>query len=129
MKSVVTCSSKRFRTQIRAFEKGLIESGIVVYSPPLHEGKEEWATLSEDYKRYICAGLTHNHFQRIRMADVVYVYNEGGYAGPSVTMELAYAVACGKPIYAFAHDDEICRDVLFTGLAQTPDELIEKALK
>lgn len=59
------------------------------------------------------------------MADVVYVYNQDGYAGVSTNMEIGYAVAMNKPIYVYeAKDEEICRQVLFSGVAQTAAELI-----
>ncbi|KUK77668.1 MAG: MazG nucleotide pyrophosphohydrolase [candidate division WS6 bacterium 34_10] len=127
MKSVVLCGSKRFKKEMGEFAKNLKDKGIVVYEPNLYRGGKEWDTLSGDYKRYILMGLTHDHFYKIKKADVVFVYNKGGYIGNSTTLEIGYAVACDKPIYAFEEDiEEGCRNVLFTDLIKTPTQLIKR---
>lgn len=114
MKSVVLCGSRRFEAGIRALAADLRGLGVVVYEPTLHQAGEEWKTLSEQYKRLILTGLTHDHFQKIRQADVVFVFNENGYVGPSTTLEIGVAVALGKPIYSLAEDkEEGSRDCLF----------------
>lgn len=100
--------------------------GVVVYEPYLHEGKDEWDKLSKQYKEFIALGLTHDHFYKIQMADAVFVMNKNGYTGPSTTLEIGYAVALGKPIYAFAEDEEICRHVLFRKIVQDPSELTKQ---
>lgn len=111
---------------MRKFEAELIKAGVVVYSPYLHEGKDEWNKLSLQYKKFTALGLTHDHFYKIKMADIVFVYNKGGYSGVSTTLELGAAVAFGKPIYALSdRDEELCRLVLFRGFVKTPKELIK----
>jgi len=63
------------------------------------------------------------------MADVVFVYNKDGYSGNSTTLELGYAMALGKPIYALSDKDgELCRKVLFRDFFTKPSELV-KVLK
>ena len=127
MKTVVLCGSGRFKKEMRAFAKKLKEKGVTVYEPYLHRGSSQWKELSDAYKRYILLGLTHDHFYKIKKADIVYVYNKGGYIGNSTTLEIGYAVACDKPIYSFEKDkDEGCRDVLFTGYIKRPNELLKK---
>lgn len=127
MKSIVICGSRRFKKEIREFESKLVKAGIVVFPPYLHEGKDEWDKLSLQYKKLVALGLTHDHFYKIRMADVVFVYNKDGYAGVSTTLELGYAVALGKPIYALSNkDEELCRLTLFREVVKTPKELISK---
>ena len=84
--------------------------------------------MSEEYKRLIALGLTHNHFYKIKMADVVFVFNKDGYAGVSTTLEIGYAVAVNKPIYALAKDEGLCRLVLFREIIETPDELARRLL-
>ncbi|MBU1104600.1 nucleoside 2-deoxyribosyltransferase [Patescibacteria group bacterium] len=127
MKTVVICGSRRFKKEIREFESKLIKAGVVVFSSYLHEGKDEWDKLSLQYKKFVALGLTHDHFYKIRMADVVFVYNKDGYAGVSTTLELGYAVALGKPIYALSDkDEELCRLTLFREVIKTPRELINK---
>ncbi|MEK7188319.1 MAG: hypothetical protein AAB685_00520 [Patescibacteria group bacterium] len=127
MKSVVICGSRRFKPQIRKFEAALVKAGVVVYPPHLHEGKDEWDKLSLEYKKFTALGLTHDHFYKIKMADVVFIYNKGGYSGVSTTLELGHAVALGKPIYALSNkDEELCRLVLFREVIETPQKLIKK---
>ena len=126
MKSVVICGSRRFKPEIKAFAKALEKLGVLVHAPYLHEGKDEWQKLSGDYKKFVALGLTHDHFYKIQMADVVFVYNKGGYVGVSTTLEIGYAVALGKPIYAFTADSELCRHVLFREIVTTPKELLKR---
>jgi hypothetical protein len=126
MKSVVICGSRRFKPVMREWGRRLKELGAVVYEPYLHSGQDEWASLSSDYQKFIALGLTHDHFYKIRMAEVVFVYNEGGYVGNSTTLEIGFAVGAGKPIYALAPDEELCRHVLFREIVATPEELVAR---
>ena len=127
MKTVVICGSRRFKPEIREFAQQLKNEGIVVYEPYLHSGQEEWENLSDDYKKFVALGLTHDHFYKIKMADVVFVFNKDGYAGNSTTLEIGYAIALGKPIYALSGgDEELCRRVLFREIISSPTELINK---
>jgi len=126
MKSVVICGSRRFKSEMREFAKQLKKKGVTVFEPYLHEGKEEWDNLSDSYKEFTILGLTHDHFYKIKMADVVFVYNKDGYSGNSTTLEIGYAVASGKPLYAFSDkDEELCRHVLFHDFVSSPEKLVE----
>jgi hypothetical protein len=98
MKSVVICGSRRFKPGMRKFAAELKKAGVVVYEPYLHSGEKEWEGLSETYQRFIALGLTHDHFYKIKMADVVFIYNKDGYSGVSTTLELGCALALNKPI-------------------------------
>lgn len=126
MKSVVICGSRRFKPEMREFGKKLRELGAVVYEPYLHSGQEEWDALSDDYKKFVALGLTHDHFYKIKLADVVFVFNKDGYVGNSTTLEIGCAVAAGKPVYALAGDQELCRHVLFRDIIVTPEDLVRK---
>ena len=126
MKSVVLCGSRRFKPEMREFGKKLKELGAIVFEPYLHSGQDEWQKLSDDYKKFIELGLTHDHFYKIKMADVVFVFNKDGYIGVSTTLELGYAVGAGKPIYALSTDEELCRHVLFREIIQSPEELAKR---
>lgn len=126
MKSVVICGSRRFKPEMRQFAKKLKSLGVIVFEPYLHSGGDEWDKLSDDYKKFIALGLTHDHFFKIQMADVVYVYNKNGYCGCSTTLEIGYAVAAGKPLYALAKDEELCRQVLFREIISSPSDLVKR---
>lgn len=41
---------------------------MTVYEPYLHEGNAEWEKLSDEYKKFVCLGLTHDHFYKVKMA-------------------------------------------------------------
>jgi len=126
MKSVVLCGSRRFKPEAFEFCQRLEELGVVVYKPYFHSGKEEWDRLSDDYKKFIVLGLTHDHLYKIKMADVVFVYNKDGYVGASTTLEIGAAAVLSKPIYALAPDEELCRQVLFRSVVSSPEELVKK---
>lgn len=127
MRSVALCGSRRFKSEIREFASKLKKAGVVVYEPYLHSGQEKWDKLSDDYKNFVALGLTHDHFYKIKIADVIFVYNKDGYSGNSTTLEIGYAVALGKPVYAFSDQDaEICRNVLFKDFIVTSEELVAK---
>lgn len=127
MKTVVVCGSARFKTEMRAFAKKLKDSGVIVFEPYLHQREDEWPALSDQHKKLILIGLTHDHFYKIKTADVVYIFNKNGYSGVSTTLEMGYAMALGKIIYTLSEDkEEDCRNGLFRDIVKTPKELIEK---
>lgn len=127
MKSVVICGSRRYKPEIKRFTRSLRRLGVTVYAPYLHEGKGKWNDLSDQYKQFTALGLTHDHIYKIKMADVVYVYNKDGHSGVSTTMEIGAALALNKPIYAYSNkDDELCRLTLFREIIKTPRKLFVK---
>jgi predicted nuclease with RNAse H fold len=127
MKSVVICGSNRFAPEMREFAKKLKALGVMVYEAHLYRASGGvWEEIKEFDKKFVALGLTHDHFYKMRMADVIYVYNKEGYAGVSVNMEIGYAAALNKPIFVFEEkDEELCRKVLFSRVAKTPAELVE----
>lgn len=127
MKSVVICGSSRFAPEIREFAKKLKDAGIIVYEPYLYRASGgNWEDIPDHDKPLVATGLTHVHFYKIRMADVVYVLNKNGYSGVSTTLEIGYAAALNKPIYAFSeNDEEICRKIIFSGFVSSPEDLIK----
>jgi len=131
MKSVVICGSSKFAEDARAFAKKLKELGVVVFEPHFYRASGgDWSRIHKFDEKFVALGLTHDHFYKIRMADVVFIYNKDGYIGVSGSMEIGYAAALNKPMYALSDKDpEICRQVLFSGIVGTPDELVDKFLK
>ncbi len=127
MKSVVICGSRRFKPEMRKFADELKKFGVIVFEPYLHQRKEdEWQKIPDGYKKFVSLGLTHDHFYKIKMADVVYVYNKGGYCGCSTTLEIGGAVVLGKPIYVFSEDEELARNSLFREIIKTPKDLVKR---
>jgi nucleoside 2-deoxyribosyltransferase len=127
MKSVVISSSNRFAEEALAFASELKKQGVRVYVA--HYYTHNYGSLEgikDHNKKFIAMGLTLDHFQKIRKADTVFLFNKDGYAGNSTTLELGFAVALSKPVYALSDkDEEVCRDILFDGYAATPAELLK----
>ncbi len=124
MKSVVVCGSKKYAPEIVAFCVELEKLGVLVFEPSFEEVIAESATFHSDYvTKKIFKGLTLEHFDWIRKAEVCYVYNKDDYVGASVTVEMAYASALGKPIFALSpNTGDPCRDALIDKVIATPKE-------
>lgn len=127
MKSVVICGSSRFAEEMREFAKKLKDLGVVVYEPHLYRASGGvWSEIKDFDKQFVALGLVHDHFYKIRMADIVYVYNKEGYSGVSTNIEVGYSVALDKTIFAYEeNDEEPCRKVLFTGIVKQAEDLIK----
>ena len=127
MKSVVVCGSKKYAPEIAAFCVELEKLGVLVFEPSFEEVIAESATFHSDYvTKKIFKGLTLEHFDWIRKAEVCYVYNKDDYVGASVTMEMAYASALSKPIFALERDTgEPCRNALIDRVISTPKSLAQ----
>ncbi len=125
MKSVVVCGSKRYKDEIAKFCADLEKLGVMVFAPSFDEAMPEDVFIHSDYVTgKIFKGLTLEHFDWIRKAEVCYVYNKADYVGVSVTMEMAYASALSKPVFAMsATTGEPCRDSMIDKVIKTPKTL------
>ncbi len=126
MKSIVICGSRRFKDEVKKFGAELEKLGVDVYAPHHHSGQDVWEKFSPDFQKFIALGLTYDHFQKIRLADAVFIYNKGGYVGPSTTLEIGFAVALSKPVYALEKDTELCRDTLFREVVSSTKKLANR---
>src|ERR1700722_17815446 len=122
MKSVVVCGSRRYKTEIASFCKILSNLGVMVFEPSFQEPVEESDIIHSEYiTSKVFKGLTLEHFDWIRKSEVCFVYNKDNYVGVSVTMEIAYADALSKPIFALsAKTGDPCRDSLIDKVVKTP---------
>lgn len=127
MKSIVICGSRRFDKEIGDFAQKLKDLGVVVYRPFFYrDSLGNWEGLSDYDKQLVAAGLAHDHFYKIRMADVVFIFNQEDHIGVNTTMEIGYAAALNKPIYALSGvDDEIGRKTIFSGFIDNPKDLFK----
>ena len=94
MKVITLCGSTRFKEQFLEQQKRLTLEGNVVISVGLfgHSGDEEvWKPGMKEM-------LDKMHFQKIDMADEIFVINVGGYIGESTRREIAHAEKTGKPV-------------------------------
>jgi hypothetical protein len=95
---ITLCGSTRFEAEFAAVNQRLTMQGFVVISLGMFSLPElpgyDWDADSSDLK----GRLGRVHFQKIRMADEVYVVDPGGYVGESTRREIAYAESLGKPV-------------------------------
>ncbi|TAH34825.1 hypothetical protein EYC59_02815 [Candidatus Saccharibacteria bacterium] len=125
MKSVVVCGSKKYKAEIAAFCAELEALGVLVFEPSIQEPIFENEKIHSEYvTEKLFKGLTLEHFDWIRKAEVCYVFNKDDYVGVSVTMEMAYASALGKPVFALAaKTGDPCRDALIDKVVTSPKQL------
>jgi hypothetical protein len=95
---ITLCGSTRFETEFSEVNQRLTTEGCVVISLGMFRLPDlpdyDWTADSSDLK----GRLGDVHFQKIRMADEVYVVDPGGYVGESTRREIAYAESLGKPV-------------------------------
>ena len=125
MKSVVVCGSKRYNKEIKKFCQQLQAQGVLVFEPSISRPISEDSKIHSGYvTSVIFKGLTLEHFDWIRKAEVCFVYNKDDYVGTSVTLEMGYANALGKPVFALSSNTgDPCRDALIDKVVKTPKEL------
>ena len=97
-KVITLCGSTKFEAEFAEVNQRLTMEGCVVislgmFSLPDLPGYDRTADCS-DLKRRLGA----MHFQKIRMADEVYIVDPGGYLGEATRREIAYAESLGKPV-------------------------------
>lgn len=125
MKSVVVCGSKKYKSEIAKFCAELEKLGVLVFAPDFRQVMQEDEMFHSEYvTAKTFKGLTLEHFDWIRKTEVCYVYNKDDYVGASVTMEMAYATALGKPVFGHsASTGDPCRDALIDKVIRTPKQL------
>ncbi|MBI5148003.1 MAG: hypothetical protein HZA37_02520 [Parcubacteria group bacterium] len=150
MKSVVFCSSQRFKKDMYEFIAALRnlakEKGMhpVIFDPEFEDRPDDLHLKSEkermsDYSyRTSVAGRVYDHlFRKVRVADVCFIFNKDGYLGANTNGELFAAAALGKTIYAlhektamgsYPRDlyDEPSSRKLIHEIVSTPDELLKR---
>lgn len=97
-KVITLCGSTRFEAEFaevnqRLTLEGCVVIGLGMFSLPELPGYD-WTADNADLKGRLAAV----HFQKIRMADEVYVVDPGGYVGESTQREIAYAESLGTSV-------------------------------
>ncbi len=139
MKSVVICGSQRYSDEISQFAARLRQLGVpIVFTPDFKNPRNGRSLLPErdrfasrTYRQQI-PGFVHQHLDRIRRADICFVYNKKGYVGVNTTLEIGFAH--GKEMIIYALEPEIhveeggepCRHILFAEIISTPEELYRR---
>ena len=128
MRTVRICGSKRFREEISTFCDELEEAGVVVFRPNISSPVfEHELIISTTITKTIFKGLTLEHFDMIRKSEVCFIYNKGAYVGSSVTLEMGFASALGKPIYALEPmTGDPCCNSLIDAVTSCPKSLLTK---
>ncbi len=133
MKSVCILGSQKYKDEIDELTKKWEALGIEVFSPEFKDRSRVMADAPESERlqhpeyRMRIPGLVHAHLQRIREADVVYVYNPNGYVGVNTTIEIGFSHGLNKIIYTleeetdYASGGELCRQVLFNKVVKPED--------
>ncbi len=97
-KVITLCGSTKFEAEFAEVNQRLTMEGCIVISLGMFSLPDlpdyDWTVDSADLK----GRLGSVHFQKIRMADEVYVVDPGGYVGESTRREIAYAESLGKPV-------------------------------
>ena len=97
-KVITLCGSTTFQTEFAEINQRLTLEGCVVISLGMFSLPDlpdyDWTADGSDLKGL----LGRVHFQKIRMADEVYIVDPGGYVGESTGREIAYAESLGKPV-------------------------------
>ena len=105
--------------------RDLEKLGVLVFEPSIQQPIFEDEKIHSEYvTAKLFKGLTLEHFDWIRKAEVCFVYNKDDYVGVSVTLEMAYAAALGKPVFALSSKTgDPCRDALVDKVVATPKAL------
>lgn len=152
MKSVVFCSSQRFKKDMETFIRDLKECAqeknthLVVFDPEFEERSQEFLDqhekerLNDPLYRATVAGKVYDHlFRKVRVADVCFIFNKNGYLGANTSGELFAAAALGKTIYAIHektlmgnYPDNLYEEPsprkLIHEVVSTPEELLKRLM-
>ncbi len=120
MKKITLCGSAKNHVFITKLADALTNKGFYVFIFP--DARSLFTdNLSQQTKTIMAAGLTRDHFDKIKNADYVLFANLNGYIGNSATLELGCAVGQSKHIIALNHDEELARECLFHDVLGTED--------
>lgn len=140
MRSIVICSSMRFRDDLTIFTKRLQRFKVgIILEPDFRRlskdtvQKEEAERLKENSYRESIPGFVLSHlWKKIAPADVVYIYNKNGYIGHNTLGELFFAAGKEKLICAYEEKmmvdgqvREVCAEILVNRVVRDPKELAE----
>lgn len=114
----------RFSAEMIAWGEFLQAHGVTAYIPDLL-GNDEWNDATPERRRELAKQLALDHFSKMEISDVIFIFNEESYVGPSVTLEMGFAIAHKLPLFAKCQDvNEVCRDVWFDGYCDTKESLL-----
>ncbi len=118
MKSVCICGSFRFYEEMVEFRNALLARDVVCEWPLPGPPRDPRAMTADEARDAIT-----RHLERIDQADWMYVFNQDGHIGNSVVMEIGYAYAQRKPVYALAPIQDQFLMALVHGVVSVEDFL------
>ena len=130
-KTVVFCGSFKYFQQMEKAAKMLRKSGIKVIVPqPSHiRHGHKPSELKTKYDKKTLSKWegegAFEHLVNIVQSDIVYIFNQNSYVGPAVTVEIGYALALKKPIYALSPVKDITVSN-FINKVLKPSDLLKK---
>ncbi|MBI4134416.1 MAG: hypothetical protein HY475_03270 [Candidatus Terrybacteria bacterium] len=128
-RSIVICGSQAQKEGVYGFYHGLVEATVAAFRPDFEGRPRAFLMLSEekrmedpDYRENVATAI-HGHFDRVRRADLVFIYNEKGKFGVNTRLEFGYARHLGKPIFTFKELPESSAAYV-EAITSTPEELM-----
>lgn len=113
MRSIVFCSSQRFKKELAEFIGELNslakakDTHITIFDPEfdrdggeLHLLPEKERLKNKVYRKTVAERVYDHLFRKVMVADVCFIFNKDGYVGANTNGELFAAAALGKTIYA-----------------------------
>jgi nucleoside 2-deoxyribosyltransferase len=97
MKSVCICGSFRFYEEMVQLRNALQSRGVLCEWPLPGPRLAPQAMTADEARDAIM-----RHLERMDRAEIIFVFNKGSYLGNSVVVEIGYAYARRKPVYALA---------------------------
>jgi hypothetical protein len=93
---VTVIGSTRFDKEIKEWAWEHTKKGYLILFAPF--AKEEHVTDKINFETYRFL-LEEQHFQKMELADIIFVFNKNDYIGTSTSEELQYARSLSKKIY------------------------------
>lgn len=123
MKTICFCGSFKFYHDMEKDAASLRKKGLKIIVPQPSHIRHSHKPSELKQKTYDRKTLltwegegAFAHLKNINNCDIVYIYNKGSYLGPAVTVEIGYALAMEKPIYAKAPIRDITVTNFITGI-------------
>lgn len=153
VKKIVFCSSQRFRPELLEFIKEFREiirknqKPFMILEPDFDEMPKEFLEApekerlkKEEYRKQLIWDASNHLFQRVKIADIVFIFNKNGYVGVNTSGELFAASVLDKKIYALEkkvmmghYPDDLYEEpfvsFLIWDVAPTPQVFFEKICK
>jgi nucleoside 2-deoxyribosyltransferase len=98
---IAIASSSKFYDRVRSAVETFQSHGLTCHTPAF-DFDETKVVVGREQKYQ----LTWIFLEKVKASDVLYVIDTDGYTGTSVCLEVGYAYALGKPVYAIEPPSE-----------------------